>query len=503
MGASKQLRCLSWVAVSTEKQARDGLVSLPDQRAQNRQFIASIETNYYGYSGILVEELVLTDSRQIIYLEEARQRYPEYDRLYRMILDQAFDLLVTSKWDRLGRSETLVYTILSLCLDNGIVAVSLDALPPTLDVKKLQENESWRIITLVQSWDAGREVRELNRRITEGRRGSYKSNGLYLGEWPYGYRYIYANNGVREVIADPDATKVIRRICLDLFASQGMAYHAIAAELNQLGIPSPRGGIWQRSTIYMLLKNAWTYAGRLTVHQYNTDEPLIVPGRYPAILTEAEAAQVEAAMQMRANAPRHQYLFSKVCYCAECKQSMYGDTYKYTAIDGEVTHHRYMFCKACKIRVKEDKIRAAISNTIDQIQSGTFYPQDQDEAKATLLAEVKCIENEIAQAVARTKGEMDKLEAGVPMEDIDTTMFSTESVLYTLRNQLSRAQLRLESLPSTQTILNEIAKTGHQIWQWAVDEPAMANQWLRNYIRVSVGREGNIEINLARRDPTA
>ena len=72
------VRCVSWVAVSSEEQAKDTLISLPNQRKGNREFVASISTRYPGNFGVLIDELQVADSRRILLLEEAAKMYPVF-----------------------------------------------------------------------------------------------------------------------------------------------------------------------------------------------------------------------------------------------------------------------------------------------------------------------------------------------------------------------------------------------------------------------------------------
>jgi site-specific DNA recombinase len=69
---------------------------------------------------------------------------------------------------------------------------------------------------------------------------------------PYGYRavlqYDAKGDRVRGLRAiDPDKAEVVRRIYREF--AQGISPLAIASGLNAEGIPGPRGGAWQRSTI--------------------------------------------------------------------------------------------------------------------------------------------------------------------------------------------------------------------------------------------------------------
>lgn len=365
----KNLRCLSWIAVSSEEQARDGLASLPDQRLGNRQFIESIEQNYPGYRGILVEEMQVTDSRKITYLEDARQRYLEYDRLYKMIEDQSFDLLVCHKWDRLGRTETLLITIQNLCLDHGIVPVARESLPATLDVRKLRDDEGYRITGLFHAWGAGREVREISRRVRSGRTAAVRNKRVYPGELPYGYRYLYQEDGKREAVIDPGQARVVRLILVDMYLNLEFGRPSIAAELNQRNIPAPRGGKWTIGTIEHMVANAKVYAGFIEFNRVSEKEEYVcVRGTHPPILTEKELAMVEAERERRSYGPRRQHPYSGIFICNECGAFTYTKVKSYIRkTDGIINRYYYNRCYKCGWSLNESVIEAALLAIIDKV----------------------------------------------------------------------------------------------------------------------------------------
>ena len=90
-------------------------------------------------------------------------------------------------------------------------------------------------------------------------------DGRHNGGRSYGYRPVPSKAGVLEI--HEDEAPIVRRI-FDSYAN-GQSPRDIAAELNREGIPGPRGGAWNASTIggsrkraNGVLQNA-SYVGRL------------------------------------------------------------------------------------------------------------------------------------------------------------------------------------------------------------------------------------------------
>jgi site-specific DNA recombinase len=94
-------------------------------------------------------------------------------------------------------------------------------------------------------------ITELRAKIMRGQRGNI-ANGRTAGGLAYGYRVVKKFDdrgqpigGLREI--DEDAANVVRRIYREYIS--GVSPHALTAALNREGIPGPRGGRWNVSTI--------------------------------------------------------------------------------------------------------------------------------------------------------------------------------------------------------------------------------------------------------------
>jgi len=112
---------------------------------------------------------------------------------------------------------------------------------------------------------------KIRRNTSAGRRRKAMSGKIVIpGGWPghpgvYGYRYVNDNNGPRLEIIEKEA-EVIRYI-YGLAHQEGYGVSRIVEHLNREGIPSPKGGVWHRSTVRRILTNE-TYAGTFYNYKY-------------------------------------------------------------------------------------------------------------------------------------------------------------------------------------------------------------------------------------------
>lgn len=100
--------------------------------------------------------------------------------------------------------------------------------------------------------------RELIAERTRGALAWKRENGLPTSHPPLGFR----PNGKRHhMIPVPAELAIVRRI-LDL-SRAGKSSHAIAAKLNQDGVPSKHGGRWHHTTVGKVIRRRAWYAERL------------------------------------------------------------------------------------------------------------------------------------------------------------------------------------------------------------------------------------------------
>ena len=149
---------------------------------------------------------------------------------------------------------------------------------------------------------------------------------------PYGYRKVKVLDGAKErptLELDPEASLVVKRI-FDL-AEARMGMLKIARVLNDEGIASPMGKLWNKPTVHNILNNE-AYLGTLVWGNNAKDgvDPVRVEKAFVAIVTTAQFNRVNKLMRSRAPKIAHPrrvgstFLLSGLVKCYRCKRALSG-----------------------------------------------------------------------------------------------------------------------------------------------------------------------------------
>lgn len=164
---------------------------------------------------------------------------PGYQRLLNDARQGQFDVVVSEALDRLSRDQEHTAALFKQLSFNGIRILTL----AEGDISELHVGLKGTMNALF--------LKDLASKIRRGQQGRI-SKGRSPGGLPYGYDVIReigldgeVERGKRKI--NVEQASVIRRI-FDAYVS-GTSPRAIAARLNQEGIPAPRGGQWNASTI--------------------------------------------------------------------------------------------------------------------------------------------------------------------------------------------------------------------------------------------------------------
>lgn len=317
----KHLRFLSWAAVSSEEQASGYKESLPDQRAKNYAFVASLADYFPGYTGEVVAHLEMADSRSITLLSDAVRIYSQYRELEDIIRAGRIDAVVCRERSRLGRTFSLVTDVEALCDAHNVISVPRLVLPPALDAKKLREDESYQWTRTIDAQFAAYEIRVFKRRSEFGMIGRVQ-NGNFASGLPWGYSYTHDSaTGDKAVVLDPTIKGHLRHMYLELYVGRSFSTHQIAVELNETGVTTPTGKLWTGQQVNHLLKRLDAYAGYVWVNRNSKTGRNYTKARgsQPVVFTEEELAQIRSRQQYRTHPGAERiYPLSGILICAEC-----------------------------------------------------------------------------------------------------------------------------------------------------------------------------------------
>lgn len=485
------LRCVSFTSVSSDEQAEEGKVSLTEQRAWTRHFVASTIPQRYGYEAREVEHLQIVGSRKILLLNEAIEIHPAYARLYEMIVGREFDVLVAMKMNRVAREEALSITIRDLCLAYGIAPAWGDGLPPTLNVDELRRDEGWRISGMVQAWGAGREVRELGDKVRSGRRARVTEKRQFIGSPPYGYMAIRDENDERVAMLHPEQAPIVRRIFVDWYLRLGWGADRIVEELNELAVPAPSGGQWTRSGMQTLLARARIYTGQLAYGRFLDASTEWFEGAHPAILTTEEYAAIEREMERRSPGRPRVYAWSGFVWCVSCGRRMNYNRQVKRRADGRRVEYDTLRCRGCEMSIPVDRIIAALRAGLEVLTAADLSSMAvADDREEQFRAEVARLERELAEAEAAVARLLDAYEVGqIPLSLLSERIEARRQRVATLTTSLARAERQLREYLAggdAEARASEIQRAGLTILDMADEDPSLVRRWLTEYVIVQV-----------------
>ncbi len=188
---------------------------------------------------------------------------PGYQKLLRDARGGEFDVVVAEALDRLSRDQEDVAALYKQLSFANIKLITLT------------EGEISELHIGLKGTMNALFLKDLAGKTRRGQRGRVEA-GKIPGGNSFGYRIVRrilddgsVSTGEREI--DPDQAVVIKRIFTEY--ADGMAPRQIAGRLNAEGIPSPRGGQWNASTINGSrqrrngILNNELYLGRITYNR--------------------------------------------------------------------------------------------------------------------------------------------------------------------------------------------------------------------------------------------
>ena len=264
------------------------------------------------------------------YVDEAESgrvmNRPEFQKM----LDEAkrteapFEEILVWKFSRFTRKREHAVVLKSMLRRKGLRVVSITEQAEDNPTGRLLEG----IIETVDEFYSENLAMEVLRGMREA-----ASRGFWVAPMaPYGYRKVKVQDGPKErptLEPDPETTGVVKRI-FDLAESRkGMM--KIVRILNDDGIASPRGKLWNKPTVHNMLRNE-AYLGTLVWGNNAKDgaEPVRVDNAFPATVTRDQFDRVNSILRSRAPRNTHPrrvgstFLLSGLVKCYRCKRALSG-----------------------------------------------------------------------------------------------------------------------------------------------------------------------------------
>lgn len=474
-------RWVSWAAVSSLPQAKK--VSIENQLEENRRHIDK-------WGGVLVSELVVPgESRSIVMYDDAANRIAAYADLRRLVQSRAFDVLVYLDRSRLGRRASLSMTVVEMCRDAGIVCYETESPPVTLDSAQSYDD---MLLGAIKSVGAQREVHKIVERRAAGMIGRVQ-RGEFANKPPYGYRYVYNEDGTRRAEIDQEAAAAIRYAFLDLYIDRGLTILDVSkeAEKRTPGTPWVLGRGFA-SRLNSILGRLDRYAGysEFNVESKRGGQYVRAKGSWPAIITEQELAMIKAERASRARSKRavaQRHLFSRAITCQRCGARLHWQAAMPTKGTGAEGYYRCV-SEGCRKSVRQEAARDALLAAIDYVATGenrAVVVGDADSQRANLTQRLSDIDRQLERTTASrerlidayvTHGTMDANEYADRMRTVQQRI--TELTMQ--RGDTSDALLAADSA-DRYVRLEQLAIEGRAILAGNV---VTANAWVRNHFRL-------------------
>jgi site-specific DNA recombinase len=354
--------------------------------------------------------------------------------------------------------------------------------------------------------------------MREGKISKLNKREIFIGEVPYGYRFV---KEARKMEVDQEQRDVYKKI-VDLYLNQGFSMNDVAIHLNQLNIKSPRGKTWSNTGLNYILKNQVYYQGYLVVnkHQYKTNssgsnriyekdengkrvsalknkkEWIEFP--FPKITNKEEWDNIQKVIESNKTKAKNikypdKFLAQGYIYCGECqekgkRESKVGISHGNKRKDG--TKPSYYRCswayaskkerqarnkKKCKLRpIKMDEVDEFVWHRMMGVLTRPEerlrdFIGNKKENKKKLLEKQKKVLSEIKKNTNRMKKCADEL---ITFSESKNKNENSQSLL---RAEMEKFDLKLEELKKTK---ENIAK---EIGVFEVDEKSIEDLDLSRY----------------------
>lgn len=295
-----------------------------------------------------------------------------------------WDIMCAWKLDRIGRRAIPLNKVFGWMIDHNKTLVCVS---DNIDLS------TWvgRLVANVIAGVAEGELEAIRERTKASRRKLLESGRWPGGAAPFGLQADPLDGGGWTLVLDPNTAPVVRRIAKEV--TDGQAVLAVAAGLNDDGVPAPKGGKWRVKSIWQLITAKYllghaTYE-RKTVRD-RQGKPVL---NAEPILTQQEWDELQKAVEARRNSPSRTRSTSPllgVALCMECGKPLHLRVHTKPS-----NVYRYYYCANRHGRsMSAEKVEELVFDTFLEefgdckVTQRVYIPAEdhQNELEAALLA---------------------------------------------------------------------------------------------------------------------
>lgn len=240
---------------------------------------------------------------------------PAYDQMMEAVAEHVVRRIVAWHPDRLHRSVRELEDFIDIIEATGCAVVTVTE--GHYDLSTVSGRMTARIIGTVARAESEHKSERIRRKNVElAEAGRWVGGGVR----PFGYTKTVDQQGKATLAPDPFEAKEVKAMMVRFLA--GESARAIAADLQQRGVPTVNGGTWRRNTVQGIL------VGAVISGQREHQGQIVAAGDWPAIVTPQQTAQARAIATFRQTSdgrdgtPRH--LLTGLCVCGKCGGRMYA-----------------------------------------------------------------------------------------------------------------------------------------------------------------------------------
>ena len=279
----------------------------------------------------------------------------------------------------------------------------------------------------------GRDFLEYTKEILLRGRIAAVKRGCYIGrEAPYGYDKVMLG---KDHSIEPNKNADVVKLVFDLYVNQDKTYYQIACHLNDLKIPSPRGGEWGRDTIRKMLMNDH-YTGKVSFNKIKhttmvengvritkkltqpQEEVIIAEGKHPAIIDNETFQKAQERLKKNPSTKRDFVLqnpYAGIMYCAGCGRAITRHPYKLAGLRLE--------CRSrpkCYKSAKYDDVEKAVITALEESELPALQAKMRNGEGNSIAIQKKLLERlekQMEEFRQQEEKQYDLLETGVYTQD--------------------------------------------------------------------------------------
>lgn len=267
-----------------------------------------------------------------------------------------FDVLGIYMSDRLGRIAEETPLIISFLNARGIKVESY------CEGEINSSTHADKLMTYIRYWQAEGESIKTSARVCDAVLENVNKGRWRGGSAPYGYRSVsrgtlnYKGKPILDVEIDPITGEHVKTM-FRLYTEEHYGTRMVARYLNDNGIPTPRGTLWNSSLVCKVLR-CKTYLGIYELHKNTKHKPLVASPvmEHMVLVDEAVWHKAQELLVKNSTGPRRpptrhgELLLTGLLYCGQCGTKLrsfysYASSERHKPSEERVKRYYYRCCK--------------------------------------------------------------------------------------------------------------------------------------------------------------